>query len=182
MTKNTLPHHMVSVKKLPLLGVLIKLDSSESERAALADHLDILTLDSVTAHLRFRPWARDGVQVEGQLSAQLHSQCPVTLAPVPQSISAEFKAKFAPSTSRLAKPRVNEDGEIILELDSDDIPDIYEGEELDAWAIAMEYLMLEIDLFARAENAEYLPIEPSAPDEQKAESPFAKLQALKSKS
>lgn len=173
------PQMPVSVRRLPTLGSVVKLNASSADIPALIAHLDLENISKFTAQLKFRPWARDGVQVEGVLSASLATQCPLTLKPVPQQIDAKFNAKFAPHTSKLAKPRLNDEGEMVLDVESDDIPDIYEGEELDAWAIAIEYLGLEIDFFLRAEGARF---EQSTANETRVgekPSPFGVLQSLK---
>ena len=179
MNNTILPSHKVNVLKLANLGTVIKLHAEKKDFPALISHMSLTGMDAFSAQLTFKPWARDGVQVAGELTAELATPCPITLEPVPQSIRANFDAKFAPSSSKLAKPRLNEEGEMILDALSDDIPDIYEGESLDAWAIAIEYLLLEIDPFARADGAEFeTGSTPQIPPEGKL-SPFAALQSLK---
>jgi uncharacterized metal-binding protein YceD (DUF177 family) len=179
-----IPNFWVNVAKLPKLGHTIKLsiddrDIRDVNIKALVGHLDVLSVENLSAKLLFRPWARDGVQVEGEIMSSLHTQCPVTLEAVAQDISATIKAKFVPSTSKLAIPQVNEEGEMILEVDGEDQPDIFEGEEIDAWSIVLEYLILEIDFFARAEGAEFPEFSPPEPEDEVKSSPFAKLQSLK---
>lgn len=181
MSTNELPEFVVNVSRLPTLGMIIKLDAKENEMISLASHMGLEGLSQFRGKLKFRPWARDGVQVEGELDASLETQCPVSMKSVPQQINSEFHAKFAPSTSKLAKPRLNDDGEMLLDFESDDIPDIYEGEELDAWKIAIEYLLLEIDHFARAPGAEFEQISVETEMVANKQSPFAALKSLKSK-
>ncbi|MCF6322201.1 MAG: YceD family protein [Rhizobiaceae bacterium] len=179
MTNQELPNHRVSVAKLPASGMRIRLEAKGKDSPQIAAYLDILKLDSFSGLLNFMHWGRDGVKVEGEIKAALQTACPITLKPVPQAIDTTFSAKFVPDSSKLAKPRVNNEGEIVLELDGDDIPDVFEGDELDAWAIAIEYLALEIDLFARAQDAKFTDIT-TPPDDDIAEpSPFAILQSLK---
>ena len=177
---NELPlSYMVNVRRLPKLGMNIKLTPNSEERAALAPHFDVINLHEFTAKLNFAPWTKDGVKVVGEFAALLDTQCPVTLEPVSQKIETDFNAKFVPSTSKLAKPRLNEEGEMILDFEADDIPDIFEGEELDAWAIAKEYLMLEIDPFARTKDAQSIHITQEEDIVEEKTSPFAILQTLK---
>ena len=177
---NELPlSYMVNVRRLPKLGMNIKLAPDAQERTTLAPHLDVLNLHEFSAKLNFAPWTKDGVKVVGEFAALLDTQCPVTLEPVSQKFETAFDAKFVPSTSKLAKPKVNEEGEMILDFEADDIPDIFEGEELDAWAIAKEYLMLEIDPFARAKDAHSNHIVQEEEVVEEKTSPFAILQTLK---
>jgi uncharacterized metal-binding protein YceD (DUF177 family) len=179
-----LPNIPINVKRLPKLGNTIKLSIKDrefgvKESTALVSHLGVESVESLEVSLIFKPWTRDGVQVDGEINSTLHSQCPVTLKNVEQHLHSVFKAKFVPPQSKLAKPRLNEEGEMIIDIDSEDIPDIYEGETLDAWAIVMEYLMLEIDYFARADNATFEPQTAFQPSEREIVSPFAKLRSLK---
>ena len=183
---DSMPVYNVNVERLPKLGMMIKLsldDLKQDEKRAVIDHLQAESIEELRGELRFRHWARDGVQIDGEISANLETQCPVSLQPVNQKINAVFNAKFVPATSKLAKPQLNEDGEMILDFDSDDIPDIYEGTELDAWAILLEYCTLEIDPFARAPGAEFDAQNPDDVEDEGEESappsPFAVLQSLK---
>ena len=184
MTDYNLPTCPIKVTRLPKLGTTIKLSSndkslSEQEKNALIEFLGVETIEELTARIVFRPWAKDGVQVEGEAVASLHTQCPISLDRVQQNITTLFNAKFVPPTSRLAKPNLNDEGELVLEMDSDDTPDIFEGEHLDAWAIALEYVILEIDFFARVPDVAFVSESSTdGPDEVKT-SPFAVLQSLK---
>ncbi len=183
MTNIQLPTRPVNVTRLPALGSVIKLEAEASDMTQLVAHMGLENISTFSASLKFRHWARDGVQVEGELSAHVETQCPVSLAPVAQNINSQFHAKFVPATSKLAKPRLNEDGEMLLDFESDDIPDIFEGEQLDAWEIAIEYLLLEIDHYARADDAEFVAPNDESPlqddgDDTKS-SPFSVLQHLK---
>ncbi len=96
-----------------------------------------------------------------------------------QQIKSSFNAKFVKPESKLAKPQLNEDGEMILDIVGEDMPDIYEGDYLDAWAILLEYLMLEIDYFARQEDAVFEYEQRGELSDEENISPFAKLQSLK---
>jgi hypothetical protein len=179
MTNNEIPTYTVNVTRLPKLGNTIKLAPDDRDIQTITAHLGVESIQELSAQLVFRPWAKDGVKVEGNVNASLHTQCPVTLDPVKQIIRASIQAKFAPSTSKLAKPQLNGDSEIVLDVDADDIPDIYEGEHLDAWAIALEYLLLEVDFFARREGARFVHSNPSDSSQEEETSPFAMLGSLK---
>ena len=183
-TNISVPSFAVNVTRLPKLGTIVKLDItdkdiSEANRQALVLHLGVQSLEQMSAQLTFKPWQRDGVKVEGEVVASLHTQCSVSLDNVPQYIKAAFTARFVSPSSKLAKPQFNEDGEMVIDFDGEDIPDIYEGETLDAWAIALEYLLLEIDFFARAEGAEFKEFSTGDPEDDENASPFAVLQSLK---
>ncbi len=184
MSDLELPSYAVNVSRLPKLGATIKLsldDKNIGDKAkkALVEHLGIQRLDEMSAQMVFSPWKKDSVQVEGEVTASLYTQCSATLEDVFQSIEAPFKARFVSPTSKLAKPPLNEDGEMVLDFDGEDLPDTYEGDTLDAWVIALEYLLLEIDFFARAEGAVFRHDPPPDLSEEEKASPFAILQSLK---
>ncbi|MCP4183256.1 MAG: DUF177 domain-containing protein [Hyphomicrobiales bacterium] len=181
---SSLPKIPINVNRLPKLGNTVKLSIEDreigaKESAALVKRLGVESVVSLEASLTFKPWTRDGVQVDGEINSVLYSQCPVTLNSVEQHLHPVFKAKFAPPQSRLVKPRLNDEGEMVIDFDSEDIPDIFDGETLDAWAIVMEYLILEIDYFARADNAIFKQNTGHEPTDDEKISPFAELRSLK---
>ena len=182
--KQLIPQKLINVTKLPKLGTTIKInanfdDQTTVDHNAIIDHLAIETIQMLAAKMTFRPWQKDVVIVESTLNCVLHTLCPISMEPVEQTIDTNIKARFVPPSSKLARPEINEDGEMMLEAEGDDLPDIYEGEHLDAWAIILEYLALEIDYFARADGANFEPVQQFEGDNESETSPFAVLQSLK---
>ena len=178
-----LPQHAINIAKLPKLGTTLRLSLDEppiddQHMEALIYHLGALDIETLNAQLTFRPWSGHGVRVEGNVAASLHTQCAITLEPVAQIVNLVFKAAFVAPTSKFANPQLNEDREWVLNVD-DELPDILDGEHLDAWAITLEHLILEIDPFARAQGAEFKSSQPQDDDIEENESPFAVLQSLK---
>ncbi|MCP4072155.1 MAG: DUF177 domain-containing protein [Hyphomicrobiales bacterium] len=184
MTDLKLPEYPINVAKLPKLGNTFKLSIDDKgigarEILSIVEHLGVMSIEKLTLKMNFRHWSRDGIQVDGEILSLLHSQCPVTLQGVEQQIESSFYARFVHSESKLAKPQLNEDGEMILDVDGEDMPDIYEGDYLDAWEIGLEYLVLEIDYFARLKGAVFEYEQPGGMADEENISPFAKLQSLK---
>jgi hypothetical protein len=71
-------------------------------------------------------------------------------------------------------PEPAPDGEIELDLEADDPPDVLDGDVLDLGAYLVEHLALEIDPFPRKPGVAFeAPAEPAAP------SPFDALKRLK---
>ncbi len=70
----------------------------------------------------------------------------------------------------------------MLDPEGDDPPETFEGDSIDLWPFVLEMLVLALDPFPRAPDAQL----PTGPDEANepenaGKSPFAVLQALKSK-
>lgn len=177
--KETLDY-TVNVGVLPGAGFVIDLDANEKERAALAIEADILEIKSLKAELVFRRWRKDGVGLKGRIFAKIVQECVVTLEPLNSEFTEEVERTFLPEGSRLAKPRLNEDGEMVLDLEGADIPDLFIGNTLNVWEIILEHLQLGLDPFPRAEGVQFTDhIEDDGSDDKKA-SPFAALSALNS--
>lgn len=174
-----IPQFFVDVETLPSSGLSVSLKQDEAQNDAVFDLLQIQSMPSFRADLEFKRWAKKGVQVSGRIKADVSTQCPVSLEPVTQNIETNLNARFVPANSHLAKPKLDEEGEIVLSMDSDDLPDIYEGHKLDAWAIALEYLALEIDPFARAPDAQFSPATQGMFEDTEQKSPFEVLKGLK---
>lgn len=172
--------YAINVGVLPGSGFKVDLDANETERSILSKKADILEIKTLRADLLFRRWRKDGVSLKGRIFAELVQECVVTLEPVESEFTEEVDRTFLPEGSRLAKPRLNEEGEMVLDLDGADIPDLYIGNTLDIWEIVLEHLQLGLDPFPRSNGAQFTDhIEDDGSNDEKA-SPFAALSELKS--
>jgi len=149
----------------------VRLEPDAEQRAAVAKRLGLLSLPSLTADLRLKPWL-DGVEVTGRFDAVVEQTCGVTLEPFETRIEGEVFVQAVPAGSPNAPDA--EAAEMELDLDAPDPPDVLPGDAIDlGWYLA-EHLALELDPFPRKPGAvfEYQP-----PAEES--SPFAALKALK---
>ena len=173
--------HPVNVQVLPSAGFDVEIEADGEQREALARQTEILSIERFSAGLVFRRWRKNGVSVKGRLTASVTQRCVITLEPVPGKIAEDFERIFLPEGSKLAKPNVNSEGEMILDPEGQDIPDLFAGKTLDAWEILIEHFQLALDPFPRAPDA-ILP-ELDDLDQERAgdrtQSPFAALAALK---
>jgi len=147
--QSKLPSFPVSVTTLPSSGFNLDLEAAPDERMAIAEDSGVLSVESLHADLVFRRWRRDGVAVTGSLRAGITQACVVTLDPLQASIEAVIDRTFLPEGSNLTKPRLNNEGEMILDPDGRDEPDVFAGDRIDAWEIVLEQFNLEIDPFPR---------------------------------
>ncbi|MFC4625325.1 DUF177 domain-containing protein [Daeguia caeni] len=182
MTDKPALTYPVPVLHLPQKGVIVKIGTDEKERAALARTHGLEAVNAFDAEFLVTPWKRDGIRVRGKIAAEIVQACVVTLEPLINRIEEEVDTIFVPENSRLARIQLDESGEMLLDADGDDIPETFAGDRIDVGAVAEEFFELAIDPYPRKPG---LP-EETAPltfgdDENKPESPFAKLAQLRDK-
>ena len=150
--------------------VRLKLAPDEARRVALAKQLGLVSLPSLTADLVVKSWL-DGVEVTGRFKAVVEQVCGVSLDPFEQPVEGEIEVHAVPAGSpHLAAP---EGGELELDPDAPDAPDVLDGDAVDVAGIVLEHLALELDPFPRKPGATF---EYQSPVEET--SPFAALKKL----
>ncbi len=73
----------------------------------------------------------------------------VTLEPLTSAIAEEVDTVFVPENSRLARIRVDESGEMLLDAEGADSPETFSGDRIDVGAVAEEFFELAIDPYPR---------------------------------
>lgn len=181
--KTTPLEYIINVNVLPATGFKVDVAANKDECVALAAEVKVLKVESLKAELVLRRWRKDGVGIKGRIFASVVQECVITLEPVESDFVEEVERTFLPEGSRLAKPRLNDDGEMVLDLEGADIPDMFMGGQLDVWEIILEHLQLGLDPFPRAEGAQLVGYgdDDNEQVEEDKPSPFAALSALKDK-
>jgi uncharacterized metal-binding protein YceD (DUF177 family) len=163
--------HPVKLHELARGPVRLKLAPDDAERAELAKQLRLPSLPSLSADVTVKPWL-DGVEITGRFEAVVEQVCGVSLDPFEQPVEGEIDLRAVPAGSpHAATP---EGGEVELDPDAPDAPDVLDGDVIDVAAVVAEHLALEIDPFPRKPGANF---DYQAPEEEA--SPFAALQKLK---
>lgn len=147
------------------------LSPDEAQRAEIARQLRLESLPALSAKVTARSWL-DGVEVSGRFEAVVEQICGVSLDAFEQPVEGEVDIRAVPAGSPHAASA--DGGELELDPDAPDAPDILAGDSLDLAAYVVEHLALELDPFPRKPGAEF--------DYQPAEvetSPFAALKKLK---
>ncbi|MEM5494142.1 DUF177 domain-containing protein [Hoeflea sp. AS16] len=157
--------------------VRISADAADLKR--LSRQWGVPEVQSFEAELVLGRWKRDGVRVKGHVSSAIVQECVVTLDPVKQQIEEDLEAVFLPENSRLAQRMVDGNGEMFLDPDGPDLPELFNGDSIDVGAVAAEFAALSIDAYPRKEGLEYTDRIESDPISDKKPSPFAVLQGLK---
>lgn len=160
--------------------LVIEPDPAALER--MAKEYGCLDITNLKAELTLKPWRKAGVRVTGVITADLKQECVVTLEPFEAQIREEVDRTYEAVSSRPRKPRdLNDDGEIEIELETLDPPDVMIDGVIDLGQLICEQLALTIDPFPRKPGVEFVPENSDdAGDEQDEKpSPFAVLAKLK---
>lgn len=140
------------------------------ERTRIARLLDLVSLERLTAEADLAPWL-DGAVVKATWRARVVQTCSLSAEEFATDLDGRFEVHCVPAGSPMAEPA---SGEIVIDPDADDPPDILEGDVIDLGAYLVEHLALELDPFPRAPGVEFEP-PPTEPEP----TPFAKLALLK---
>ena len=167
----------VHVARLPKRGMPVMIEADESQRQALAAIHELLEVKRFRVDAMVTEWSREGVRVSGHINADIVQACVVSLEPLPAVIDEEIDALFVPARSRLARQDWLDTGEIVVSADGPDIPDTFEGEEIDVGAVAEERFALALDPYPRKADVDQASF--STGDVEEEPSPFAQLARLK---
>ena len=152
-----------------------RLAPDEAQRARIAADLALAGLPTFTGEITVAPW-HDGAEIRGRWTATVTYTCGLTLEPFDADLTGDFTVRVVPASSPLAgEPEAGDDGEVELDLEADDPPDVLEGDSsFDLVTYLVEDLALSLEPFPRKPGAVFEPPPPDNP-----ESPFAVLKRLK---
>jgi uncharacterized metal-binding protein YceD (DUF177 family) len=120
------------------------LEADEAERAALADRMELIALESLSVEATVRRLSGGPLyRVRGQLLADVVQSCVVTLDPVPGRVEAEFDELYA---AEGYEPPEEEEGA--------ELPEFFDGHAIDLGELAAQILLLSLDPYPRAPGAE----------------------------
>lgn len=143
-----------SVARLPKKGMPLKLEADSAQREALAREHDLSAVERFEADLLVTPWKRDGVKIVGSVRADIIQACVVTLEPIPSHVDEDVESVFLPEGSRLARPDRLEAGEMVLDAEGPDAPELFSGDTIDVGQLAEEFFALGVDPYPRKPGAE----------------------------
>jgi hypothetical protein len=169
----------VNVLRLPRKGMPVAIDADERQRAALAGVHGLLSVESFRADLLVTPWKGDGVRIAGRVGGAIVQPCVVTLDPVPATVDEAVEAIFIPVGSSLARHMSDPSGEILVDPDGPDAPELFSGDTIDVGALAEEFFALGIDPYPRSGGAAGGVVHAEGDDDPAPPSPFAALGKLR---
>jgi hypothetical protein len=166
----------IRLDSMPVTGRDVDVSPTADERAAIAAQLAISSVDALDVRLhavRFR----GGIRVTGRLTGKVTQPSVVTLEPLSQDVSEPIDRIFLPGGEKQYAGLAN--AEVFVDLEGDDVPDHFEGNEADLSDLIVETLALAVDLYPREPGAS-LDEAALGPDLDKP-SPFDVLKTLKPK-
>jgi uncharacterized metal-binding protein YceD (DUF177 family) len=172
--------YLVKVGHISSNPVEVSLSADAEERVGLAKLWSVLEVKALSATFQVLRWKRDGVRLKGRVTADIVQACVVTLDPVDAHIDEPVEVIFVPEGSKLARlPVATETGEMLLDPDGPDAPEIFTGDTIDAGVVAAEHVALAINPYPRRADVAFAGhIESSDKDDRKP-SPFAVLKDWK---
>lgn len=164
----------IRLSELARGAVKARLEPDAAQRAEIAKRLGLESLPALSADVTVKAWL-DGAEISGRLQGVVEQVCGLTLDPFEQPVVSEIDVRVVPAGSPNA-PTESPQGEIEMDLETPDPPDVLEGEVIDLAEYVVEHLALVIDPFPRKPGAVF-----EAPEAEPEESPFAVLKRLKDK-
>ncbi|WP_273760163.1 DUF177 domain-containing protein [Bartonella sp. ML70XJBT.G] len=169
----------VLVRSLPAKGIRVHICANQRECAHLAKNHALVEVKSCEGKFHIFPWKKHGVRIKGLLQARIMQLCVVTLEPLENIIHEKIEVVFVPEDSNLLKPNILEDtGELFLDAEGQDMPEVFYGDKIDIGAIMEEFFELSINHYPRKEGVKMCVVENEEKSEQKS-SPFAVLKDWK---
>ncbi len=171
----------ISISKLPPASETLILPVNQKVLKRVAEECDVLEFNKLEAKFRFKRWRKHGLTVLCDFRAEIQQECIATLEPVSSSLNESIERQFLPERSSDYKAPEIIDGEMILDPEANDLPDILETDQINLWDILIEELLLVIDLFPRAEAIEQdtqAIVEASDKPSGQTNKPFSDLKSL----
>jgi uncharacterized metal-binding protein YceD (DUF177 family) len=170
----------VKVGHISANPVEVKIAANAEELAGLARLWSVLEVKALTAAFEVKRWKRDGIRLKGRVTADIVQACVVTLDPVEAYIDQPVEVVFVPEGSKLARmPVAAEGGEMLLDPEGPDAPEIFTGDTIDAGVVAAEHVALAIDPYPRKADIAFAGHIESTDKDDRKPSPFAVLKDWK---
>ena len=149
----SLPVHKIIPSKLPNSGLPVSLNPNSQEADYIAGDLGVEKLLELQIDITAYPWNSGGVRIKGNFAGVVEQECVITLSPLENAVSGSFERLFMPSSRRVESRNEIVDGELLLDPEAEEGPDQLEQDLLDLWEVALEEIVLAVDLFPRAPDA-----------------------------
>jgi len=173
--------HSYNLARLGNAGDEVRFEADEAQRAAIAAWSGVLSLESLSVHVKLAKLGAVQFGLDFHVTAELNQVCVVTLEPVPARIDHNFHRElhFVGHSRRKASPESV--AEVVLDAAAlegpEEAPEEIESLHYDLAAPALEEYVLSLEPYPRCPGVAFTP-----PDtgEDAPENPFAVLKGLKS--
>jgi uncharacterized metal-binding protein YceD (DUF177 family) len=172
----------LAVERIGATGSEVAIEANAEERDALAVRLGIPAIHAFSGQFVAIPWRRGGVQVRGEITAEVLLVSVISLETFASQVSETVVRYYQAETAGGHNPAV-----LGIESLEGEEPDVLSGGTIDLGEIAAESLALALDPYPRKPGEVFHgqiggqiggQIEKAA-EEQRQESPFAVLSRLK---
>jgi len=171
---------LAHVARLPKNGLPVVVEATPEQLRQLAEDHAVSAVTRYRADLLVLPWKRGGVRVTGTVVADVVQECVVTLDPIEAHISEDVEGIFLPENSKLKRPDHQPSGEIVLDAEGPDSPEMFTGDTIDVGVLAEQFFGLAIDPYPRKPGAQVEAADAAADENQGGL--FEKLKQLRPKS
>jgi len=168
-----IPDASIRLDSMPTTGRSLDVTVEREAREAIAAQVGVTAVERLQVKLQAVRF-RGGMRVTGQLRALVTQPSVVSLEPVAEDIEEAIDRIFLPGVEKAFAGKA--DAEVFVDLEGDDVPDHFEGNEADLSDLIIETLALGIDPYPRLDG-ESVGVAGDPDDED--DSPFAGLKALK---
>ena len=141
---NNVPEKIIKINRISPKGESISLLPETSEFPQINAHLPYEKLNSVRAKFKMVPWGADGMRLTGTIEASGEQICVVTNETLETEAHSEIDRTFLASSSGRKIRTDIVDGEMIIDPEAEDPPDILESDTLNLWEVIFEELNLAI--------------------------------------
>lgn len=152
------------------------LSATETERAAIADLLDLVALNSLDFDYRLRRGGGGRVHLSGRLTADATQTCVVTLDPVPAPIDLPVEVEFWPENLIADLEKKAEDPS---QSGLIDWPEAVIDDTIDLGPVVYESFATALDPYPKKEGASFEWSQDASDQEARESGPFAALKQLK---
>lgn len=163
----------VRVNEIGKAGLEFDLEADEEQRKAIAKRLGIVSLDRLEAKVEVKRWRRTGARMIVSVDGEMTRRCVVSLEDFQVPIHQDIEIRYADPSDDIAMPQ--EEGELFLDPDSDEPPEILEGGSFDAGEAIVQQLVLDLDPYPRKPGVEFEDVK----EKPEKTSPFSVLSGLK---
>lgn len=165
------------VDRIPAHGITGRIEAGDDERRAMAEIMQLESLDSLTLRFEISPIGEARYRVQGRLEAVVVQSCVVTLEPLRSEIAEDIDLEFWPESDLTHAPETDLD--LAFDPDHDDPECIRDG-VIDLGIVAYETLATGLDPYPRKPGAAFEWTDSgSAQQETAEEHPFHVLRTLK---
>lgn len=178
----TASKYIINITNLPSPNEAIELNLDKAELQALADECAVLACKNLKTRFRARRWRKHGVIISGEFSVDIDQECIKTLELVHSHLREAFERQFLPNGSTDYQEPEIIDGEMVLDPEAADIPDVLETNEINLWDLLVEEMILTIDPFPKSQSTDEIHLEAAQSDvseeKEPTHRPFSDLKAL----